>query len=95
MAPALYHCHRGAQDFRETLKAYKACWYDNAAMESLFSTLKTGFFQNRVPIDRVDAGLMLFDYVEAFYNLKRLHSALGYLSPLEFEKLLNNLNLQN
>ena len=33
---------------------------------------------------------MLFDYIETFYNPKRLHSAVGYLSPLEFEKLLNH-----
>ena len=42
------------------------------------------------------ARAMLFDYIETFYNPKRLHSALRYLSPLEFEKLLNDeLNLQN
>lgn len=106
--PELHHSDRGvqyaAQDFRQTLKIYdvtpsmsgKACCYDNAAMESFFATLKTECFQNRIPKNRAQARAMLFDYIETFYNPKRLHSALGYLSPLEFEKLLNHqLNLQN
>jgi transposase InsO family protein len=107
-APVLHHSDRGvqyaAQDFRNTLKSYnvtpsmsrKGCCYDNAAMESFFATLKTECFQNRIPKNRAHARAMLFDYIETFYNPKRLHSALGYLSPLEFEKLFNeDLNLQN
>jgi putative transposase len=104
-APALHHSDRGvqyaAQDFRETLKIYhvipsmsrKACCYDNAAMESFFATLKTECFQNRIPKNRAQA--MLFDYIETFYHPKRLHSSLGYLSPLEFETLLHQQNLNN
>jgi putative transposase len=106
--PALHHSDRGvqyaAQDFRKALQAYdvtpsmsrRACCYDNAAMESFFATLKTECFQNRIPKNHAEAHAMLFDYIETFYNPKRLHSSLGYLSPLEFEKLLNNqINLQN
>jgi putative transposase len=106
--PELHHSDRGvqyaAQDFRKALQTYdvtpsmsrKACCYDNAAMESFFATLKTECFQNRIPKNHAEAHTMLFDYIETFYNPKRLHSALGYLSPLEFEKLLHNqINLQN
>jgi putative transposase len=70
----------------------KACCYDNAAMESFFATLKTECFQNRIPRNHADAQASLFDYIETFYNPKRLHSSLGYLSPLEFENLLNQQN---
>jgi putative transposase len=106
-APVLHHSDRGvqyaAQDFRKTLKFYdvipsmsrKACCYDNAAMESFFATLKTECFQNRIPKNRAQAQAMLFDYIETFYNPKRLHSSLGYLSPLEFETLLHPQNLNN
>ena len=74
----------------------KANCYDNAAMESFFATLKTECFQNRIPKNRAQAQAMLFDYIETFYNpKKRLHSSLGYLSPLEFETLLHQQNLNN
>ena len=108
IVPELHHSDRGIQyaasDFRGVLQAYavapsmsrRACCYDNAAMESFFATLKTECFQNRIPKNRVQAHAMLFDYIETFYNPKRLHSALGYLSPLEFEQLLlNEENHQN
>jgi putative transposase len=106
-APALHHSDRGvqyaAQDFRQVLQIYhvipsmsrKANCYDNAAMESFFATLKTECFQNRIPKNRAQAHAMLFDYIETFYNPKRLHSSLGYLSPLEFENLLHQQNLIN
>jgi len=60
--------------------------YDNAIMESFFATLKTECFENQIPKSRREAKLILFDYIETFYNRWRLHSSLGYQSPLEFEK---------
>ena len=59
--------------------------YDNAIMESFLATLKTECFQNQLPESRRQAKLILFDYIETFYNRYRLHSSLGYQSPLEFE----------
>lgn len=107
-APELHHSDRGVQYasqlFRNVLNIHnvspsmsrKANCYDNAAMESFFATLKTECFQEKIPKNRAEARAMLFDYIETFYNPKRIHSALGYLSPLEFENFLNDeLNLQN
>jgi putative transposase len=67
----------------------KANPYDNAMMESFFATLKTECFENQIPKSRREAKLILFDYIETFYNRYRLHSSLGYQSPLEFENKLN------
>ena len=64
--------------------------YDNAAMESFWSTLKTECFGSTLPETREQAKLMVFDYIEGFYNRTRLHSALGYKSPLDFESPLNH-----
>jgi putative transposase len=64
----------------------KACCFDNATMESFWATLKTECFQNQIPLNRAHAQALLFNYIETFYNPKRLHSSLGYLSPLEFER---------
>ena len=70
----------------------KANPYDNAIMESFFATLKTECFQNQIPKSRREAKLILFDYIETFYNRSRLHSALRYQSPLEFENKFNANN---
>lgn len=58
--------------------------FDNAAMESFFSTLKTEC-ANRQFDTRAQARTAIFEYIEAWYNRQRLHSSLGYLSPAEFE----------
>jgi putative transposase len=94
----LHHSDRGVQyastHFQTLLRSCgaaasmsrKANPYDNAMMESFFATLKTECFQNQIPKSRREAKLILFDYIETFYNRYRLHSSLGYQSPTEFEK---------
>lgn len=61
------------------------CW-DNAAMESFFSSLKTERTANKMYRTRDQAKADVFDYIERFYNPRRRHSTLGYLSPIEFER---------
>jgi putative transposase len=61
--------------------------YDNALAESFVATLKTELlYQGRWPT-RQDARTAIFEYIEGFYNTRRRHSALGYLSPAEFEEV--------
>jgi putative transposase len=60
--------------------------WDNAAMESFFSSLKIERIRGRVYRSRDEARADVFDYIERFYNPKRRHSTLGYLSPVDFEK---------
>jgi len=60
------------------------CW-DNAMVESFFKTLKVEF--GRRFRTRAEAHRLLFDYIERFYNTRRLHSALGYRSPAEYERI--------
>ena len=59
--------------------------YDNAAVESFFGTLKTELTHGRRYATRAEARADIFEYVEIFYNRERRHSALGYLSPAEYE----------
>jgi len=59
--------------------------WDNAAMESFFSSLKTERIGKKVYRTRVQAKADVFDYIECFYNPTRRHSTLGYLSPIDFE----------
>ena len=59
--------------------------WDNAVMESFFSSLKTERTARRTYRTRDQARADVFDYVERFYNPRRRHSTLGYLSPAEFE----------
>ena len=58
--------------------------YDNAAMESWFSTLKSELGERFETYG--EAKEKLFDYIEVFYNQQRSHSAIGYVSPAEFER---------
>ncbi len=60
--------------------------WDNSAMESFFSTLKTERIARKVYRTRDQARAEVFDYIECFYNPKRRHSTLGYVSPIDFEK---------
>ena len=62
------------------------CW-DNAAMESFFSTLKTERVYRRPRYrTRDEARADVFDFIERFYNPSRRHSTLGHVSPVEFER---------
>ncbi len=60
--------------------------YDNAMAESFVSTLKRELISRSVWTTREAARVALFEYIEVFYNRRRIHSAIGYLSPAEFEK---------
>jgi putative transposase len=60
--------------------------WDNAAMESFFSSLKTERIRGKVYRTRDDARADVFDYIERFYNAVRRHSTIGYVSPIEFER---------
>jgi putative transposase len=60
--------------------------YDNAMCESFFATLECELLQRRSFKTQIEARLAVFEFIEGFYNPRRRHSALGYLSPIEFEK---------
>ena len=97
LAGLLHHSDRGVQyacdDYQAILHAYGIdcsmsrlgnC-YDNAAMESFFGTLKTELVHHERYRTRAQAQQSIADYIEMFYNTRRRHSTLGYLSPAEFE----------
>ncbi len=60
--------------------------WDNSAMESFFSSLKTERTARKVYRSREQARSDVFDYIERFYNPTRRHSTLGYVSPIQFEQ---------
>ena len=98
----LHHSDRGCQytsaEFRHRLKlrgitasmSRRANCYDNATMESFWATLKAECFAGTIPATRDQARSMVFDYIETFYNPVRLHSALGFQSPVSFEQSIQN-----
>jgi transposase InsO family protein len=98
LAGLIHHTDRGSQyaaaSFQRCLRAWKVTAsmsrkgnpYDNALAESFVATLKTECFGDSIPPTKAAARLMIFDYIETFYNPRRRHSALGYRSPLDFEK---------
>jgi len=59
---------------------------DNAMAESFFATLKTELLDRQRWMTRMQLRAAIFDYIEVFYNRRRRHSALGHLSPIEFER---------
>jgi len=60
--------------------------YDNACMESFFSTLKKDIIYGRRLKTQEEAKLVIIEYIETFYNCRRLHSTLGNMSPMEYER---------
>ncbi|MBC7366414.1 MAG: IS3 family transposase [Undibacterium sp.] len=100
-AGLLHHSDRGCQyasaAYRSILAEHgciasmsrRGNCYDNATMESFWSTLKLELIYRRRFATRSDATTAIFDYIESFYNRTRLHSALGYQSPLDYESNLN------
>ena len=96
----LYHSDRGVQyacvSYRALLAAHGITpsmsrtgnCYDNAVAESFFATLKRECINRCKFATRIDARVSIVQYIETFYNRTRRHSALGYLSPAEYEKNL-------
>jgi putative transposase len=61
------------------------CW-DNAVAESFFATIKRELIDTRAWPTRAGLRRAVFDYIEGWYNVRRLHSSLGYCSPVEWEE---------
>jgi len=93
----LHHSDRGPQytsdDFRDVLELHdiqcsmsaRGSCYDNAVVESFFSLLKRERVRRQTYNTREEAKADIFDYIERFYNRKRSHTYLGYLSPVQYE----------
>jgi putative transposase len=100
-AGLLHHSDRGVQyasdDYQHLLQTHAMqpsmsgkgdCW-DNAVAESFWATLKSELVNHERYATREQARQSIFEYIEVFYNRKRLHSSLGYQSPEAFEASLN------
>jgi putative transposase len=99
----IHHSDQGSQytsdDFRDELGKYgiqcsmsaRGNCYDNAVVESFFGLLKRERVNRRRYRTRDEARADIFDYIESFYNRKRRHSYLGYISPVAFEKRTSGL----
>jgi transposase InsO family protein len=100
-AGLVFHSDRGSpyasQDYRHALHRAQAVasmsrkgnCYDNATMESFWSTLKYELIYRRKFKTRTEARQAIFEFIEVFYNRQRLHSSLDYRSPLDFENQNN------
>ncbi len=101
-AGLLHHSDRGSQyacdDFRDLLEdngivcsmSRKGDCWDNACMESFFGSLKTEWVRDKKYLTFEEAKKDVFKYVEIFYNRRRRHASLGYLSPAAYEELGGN-----
>lgn len=95
--PLIHHSDQGPQyisdDFRDLLARHgircsmsaRGSCYDNAPVESFFSLLKRERIRRRTYATREEARADVFDYIECFYNRRRRHGYLGYVSPEQFE----------
>ena len=96
-AGLIFHSDRGSQytssayralleehGIRQSVSRPRQCW-DNAVAESFFATLKLELVYRQSLPTREAARTAVFEYVEVFYNRQRLHSTLGYRSPVEYE----------
>lgn len=93
----IHHSDRGSQYCSEAYQAMlnqhgiicsmssSGNCYDNAVMESFYHTLKVEMLYGQIYLTREQAKQAIFDYIEVFYNRQRLHSSLGYQSPMNFE----------
>jgi putative transposase len=101
-AGVIFHSDRGCQytstDYAALARANGVilsvsrkgeCW-DNAVAESFFATIKRELINDHPWPTRAGLHRALFDYIEGWYNTRRLHSALGYLSPAEYESIHHN-----
>jgi putative transposase len=98
----LHHSDRGSQyasdDFQDLLEdngivcsmSRKGDCWDNACMESFFGSLKTEWVRDKKYSSFTEAKKDIFKYVEIFYNRRRRHASLGYLSPAAYEELNGN-----
>lgn len=98
MAGVVFHSDKGSQynseDFAATCTVLgilhsvgrKATCFDNAVAESFFATLKKELVYRRTFTTRSDARQQIFEWIEGWYNGRRLHSTLGYLTPLAWEQ---------
>lgn len=94
----IFHSDRGAQyaahDYQDKLREHgirqsmsaKGDCYDNSPMESFFATLKKELIHRRRFKTREQAKIAIISYIETWYNPKRIHSSLGDMSPIEFER---------
>ncbi len=99
----MHHSDQGKEytnnDYQDLLKernmlvsmSRKANCYDNAVVESFFKTIKAELARKTKFKTQDEAKSAIFEYIEIFYNRKRMHSTLGYLSPMEYERL-NSVN---
>lgn len=98
--PVIFHSDRGCQytsqqfaslatEFGVRLSVGRSgqCW-DNALAESFFATIKRELLDTRPWHSRAAARTAIFDFIEGWYNLHRLHSSLGYRSPADYETAL-------
>jgi putative transposase len=87
-------CQYASEAYRAKLKengitasmSRKGNCYDNAYAESFFHTLKVELVHRRQFRTRAEAKAAIFEYIEVWYNRRRIHSALGYRSPMEYER---------